>query len=85
MALSLFIKAMLDGEEIDVNGNGKMERDFTYIDDVVEGLMRLINKIPKKNDNFDKKDILPHSAGVLTKFSIWEIQIKYFYQIILKY
>lgn len=62
MALSLFIKAMLDGEEINVNGNGEMERDFTYIDDVVEGLMRLIYRIPEKNDNFDKENILPNSS-----------------------
>ena len=62
MALSLFIKAMLDDKEINVNGNGKMERDFTYIDDVVEGLIRLINKIPRKNDALSKKYLTPYES-----------------------
>jgi len=62
MALSLFIKAILEGEEIRVNGDGKMERDFTYIDDVIEALERLIYKIPKNDDNLNKKNILPYNS-----------------------
>ncbi len=46
MALFLFAKAILNGEPIDVFNYGKMERDFTYIDDIIEGIIRLIPKIP---------------------------------------
>ncbi len=46
MALFLFAKAMLNDEPIKVFNYGKMERDFTYIDDIIEGIIRLIPKIP---------------------------------------
>ncbi len=48
MAYYKFTKAILEGKPIDVFNQGKMKRDFTYIDDVTEGISRLINKIPKK-------------------------------------
>ncbi len=44
MALFIFTKAILGGERIDVYNNGKMERDFTYVEDVVEGVVRLTEK-----------------------------------------
>lgn len=47
MALFLFTKAMLAGEPINVFNHGNMERDFTYIDDIVEGVCRVIFKIPE--------------------------------------
>lgn len=53
MALFLFTKAILDGNPIKVFNNGKMKRDFTYIDDIVEGVVRLINKKPEPNPNWD--------------------------------
>ncbi|MDB3952131.1 NAD-dependent epimerase [Gammaproteobacteria bacterium] len=46
MAYYKFTKAILDGSSIDIYNHGKMKRDFTYIDDIVEGILRLINKIP---------------------------------------
>ncbi|WP_394174946.1 NAD-dependent epimerase [Thalassotalea litorea] len=46
MALFKFTKAMLSGEPIDVYNYGDMSRDFTYIDDIVEGIMRVQNHIP---------------------------------------
>jgi UDP-glucuronate 4-epimerase len=49
MALFLFTKAILAGEPIKVFNYGKMKRDFTYIDDVVEGVIRLLNKKPEPN------------------------------------
>lgn len=49
MALFLFTKAMLAGEPIDVFNHGNMERDFTYIDDIVEGVFRVIFKVPENN------------------------------------
>jgi UDP-glucuronate 4-epimerase len=49
MALFLFTKAILDGTPIDVFNHGKMQRDFTYVDDIVEGLRRLIDTVPTGN------------------------------------
>lgn len=46
MALFIFTKAMLEGKPIDVFNYGNMARDFTYVDDIVEGLVRLIPKSP---------------------------------------
>ncbi|OPY83117.1 MAG: UDP-glucose 4-epimerase [Smithella sp. PtaU1.Bin162] len=47
MALFLFTKAILEGRPIDVFNHGQMKRDFTFIGDIVEGLVRVIDKIPK--------------------------------------
>lgn len=49
MALFLFTKAALEGKSIDVFNNGEMQRDFTYIDDIVEGVLRVIDN-PAKSD-----------------------------------
>ena len=46
MALFKFTKAILKGEPIDVYNEGKMRRDFTYIDDIVEGVVRVTDRIP---------------------------------------
>lgn len=46
MAYFSFTKKILDGEKIDVFNNGEMQRDFTYIDDIVEGITRIIYKVP---------------------------------------
>jgi UDP-glucuronate 4-epimerase len=46
MALFLFTKAILEGKSIDVFNNGQMMRDFTYIDDIVEGVVRATDNIP---------------------------------------
>jgi UDP-glucuronate 4-epimerase len=49
MALFLFTKAILEGKPIDVFNEGKMQRNFTYVDDIVEGIVRLVDKIPAPN------------------------------------
>jgi len=49
MALFLFTKAILENKPIDVFNNGKMRRDFTYVDDIVESITRLIPKQAKPN------------------------------------
>ncbi len=49
MALFLFTKAILAKQPIDVFNYGKMRRDFTYIDDIVEGVVRVMDKIPQPN------------------------------------
>ena len=46
MALFLFTKAILEGKPIDVYNNGKMKRDFTYVEDIVEAIARLVPKVP---------------------------------------
>ena len=53
MALFLFTNSILKGEYIDVFNNGNMIRDFTYIDDIIESLIRVINKNASKDDTFD--------------------------------
>jgi len=52
MALFLFTKAILENRPIDVFNNGNMERDFTYIDDIVEGVYRIIDHLPVPNPDW---------------------------------
>ncbi|PMG05807.1 protein CapI [Vibrio breoganii] len=52
MALFKFTKAILNGDEIDVYNNGDMQRDFTYIDDIVEGIIRIQEVIPETNNDW---------------------------------
>ena len=52
MALFLFTKAMLEGKPINVFNHGNMSRDFTYIDDIVEGVIRVSDKAAKPNDGW---------------------------------
>ena len=47
MAMYLFTKAILEGRPIEVFNYGKMRRDFTYIDDIVEGVVRLVDRLPE--------------------------------------
>jgi UDP-glucuronate 4-epimerase len=49
MALFLFAKAILEGRQIDVFNHGDMRRDFTYIEDIIEGVIRVLEKIPQGN------------------------------------
>ena len=52
MALFMFTKNILAGEPIDVFNYGNHRRDFTYIEDIVEGVIRIIDKIPAPNENW---------------------------------
>ena len=52
MALYIFTNKMLKGEPITIHNNGEMLRDFTYIDDIVEGVVRIMQKIPESNANW---------------------------------
>lgn len=56
MALWLFTEAILKGEPIKVFNHGKMRRDFTYVDDIVEGVIRVNDNIPKANPDKDPLD-----------------------------
>ncbi len=55
MALFLFTKAALEGNKIDVFNNGDMLRDFTYVDDIVEGIIRVIDNPAKNDKNWNGK------------------------------
>lgn len=54
MAYFSFTKAILAGESIKVFNHGKMERDFTYIDDIVEGIENLVERAPEANPDWDE-------------------------------
>ncbi|MBL7864021.1 MAG: NAD-dependent epimerase [Cyclobacteriaceae bacterium] len=62
MALFIFTKAILEGKPIDVYNFGKMKRDFTYIDDIVEGIVRLLPKAPEGNKQWDRQHPDPASS-----------------------
>jgi UDP-glucuronate 4-epimerase len=53
MAMFLFTKAILEGDPIDVYNHGKMKRDFTFIDDIVEGVIRTSDTIAAPNPSWD--------------------------------
>ena len=55
MALFKFTKAILENKKIDVFNYGKMERDFTYIEDLVEALYHLISHAPKSQGEIREK------------------------------
>ncbi|MDT2599298.1 NAD-dependent epimerase [Enterococcus hulanensis] len=57
MAYFSFTNKIVKGETIEVFNNGDMMRDFTYIDDVVEAIIRLIPEIPQRNPNWTEKDV----------------------------
>lgn len=59
MALFLFTKAILAGEPIDVFNRGEMRRDFTYIDDIVEGVVRVADRVPQPDPDFDAASPTP--------------------------
>ena len=60
MAYFKFTNKLLNGEKIQIYNYGKCERDFTYIDDIVEGIIRTINKIPIKKNGEDGLPIPPY-------------------------
>ena len=64
MALFKFTKAMRDGQPIDVYNHGKMVRDFTYIDDIVEGVIRVLDKVATPDPAFDPAVPNPGTAAV---------------------
>ena len=71
MAYFSFTKKILAGETIQVFNNGEMMRDFTYIDDIVEGIERLIDQPPKANPDFDREN--PTASGSYTPYKVYNI------------
>ncbi|MDX8403833.1 MAG: NAD-dependent epimerase [Mariprofundaceae bacterium] len=62
MAPILFTKAILEGRPIDVFNYGKMKRDFTYIDDIVEGVLRVLDHVAEGNPDWDGKQPDPATS-----------------------
>ncbi|MBN2654309.1 MAG: NAD-dependent epimerase [Nitrospirae bacterium] len=71
MALFLFTKAILEDRPIDVFNNGKMQRDFTYIDDIVEGVIRVIDNIAEPNPEWSGDS--PDSATSRAPYRLYNI------------
>ena len=71
MALFLFTKAILASEPINVYNRGDMERDFTYIDDIVEGLFRIIKKTPKSDPEWS--GLTPNPASSSAPYRLYNI------------
>ena len=63
MALFLFTRAILEDRPIDVFNHGKMVRDFTYIDDIVEGVYRVIHRVPAPDTTWDSNDPDPSTSN----------------------
>ncbi len=71
MALFLFTKAIVEGKPIDVFNNGKMKRDFTYVDDIVESIARLVPKIPSPDKNWT--GLAPDPASSFAPYRVYNI------------
>jgi len=71
MALFIFTKKIIEGKPIDVYNNGKMSRDFTYVDDIVDGVIKLIPKIPGPNPEW--KGDNPDSATSFAPYKLYNI------------
>ena len=71
MALFLFTKAILESKPIDVFNHGKMKRDFTFIDDIVEGVVRVMERIPDPNPDWNGD--APDPGTSYAKYKIYNI------------
>jgi UDP-glucuronate 4-epimerase len=68
MALFLFTRAILEGRPIDVFNHGKMRRDFTYVDDIVEGVVRVMDRAPSSRPPYQVYNIGNHDPVELLEF-----------------
>jgi len=71
MALFLFTKAILEDKPIQVFNHGRMERDFTYIDDIVEGVVRVTQKTPGPNPDWNPAS--PDPSSSIAPYRIYNI------------
>lgn len=71
MALFLFTRHILAGEPIDVFNYGKHRRDFTYIDDIVEGVIRVLDRVPVPNAEWSSDE--PDSASSKSPYRLYNI------------
>jgi UDP-glucuronate 4-epimerase len=71
MALFLFTRRILAGEPLDVFNHGRHTRDFTYIDDIVEGVIRTLDRIPGPDPDFDP--LAPNPASSAAPYRVYNI------------
>ena len=71
MALFLFTRAILEQNPIKVFNYGKMQRDFTYIDDIIEGVVRVMGRIPEQNPKWSGDD--PDPGTSYARYKIYNI------------
>ncbi|MBY7822345.1 NAD-dependent epimerase [Vibrio fluvialis] len=71
MALFKFTNKIVKGEAIDIYNNGEMRRDFTFIDDIVEGIMRIQNVIPESNSDWTVEEGSPATSSA--PYSVYNI------------
>ena len=63
MALFLFTRAILEGQPLKVFNHGKMQRDFTYIDDIIEGVVRILSRLPQPNPHWSGAEPDPGTSS----------------------
>lgn len=86
MALFLFTKAILEEKPIDIFNHGKMKRDFTYITDIIEGVVRTIEIIPKHSSNWNSDN--PDPATSYAPYKLYNIgnntpvELNYFIEVL---
>ncbi|MBI5606211.1 MAG: NAD-dependent epimerase [Deltaproteobacteria bacterium] len=71
MALFLFTRAILEGKPIDVYNYGQMQRDFTYIDDIIEGVVRIMARIPEPDPQW--KGDQPEPSASFAPYHLYNI------------
>lgn len=71
MAYFSFTKAILEGRPIDLFNYGRMQRDFTYIDDIIEGIVRLLNQIPLPDPSWNPE--IPNPATSAAPYRVYNI------------
>lgn len=71
MALFLFTDAILKGKPINVFNHGKMKRDFTYVDDIAEGVVRVIDRVPAGNPEWTSES--PDPGSSYAPFKVYNI------------
>ncbi|MBT3310397.1 MAG: NAD-dependent epimerase [Desulfobacterales bacterium] len=71
MALFLFTKAIIENKPIKVFNHGRMQRDFTYIDDIIEGVVRIMGKTPEPNPEWNGNN--PDPGTSYTSYKVYNI------------
>ena len=71
MAPFIFTKKILDGDTIDINNNGDMWRDFTHVDDIVEGVIRIADVVPRCDEEWTVEQGTPSSSSA--PYSVYNI------------
>jgi UDP-glucuronate 4-epimerase len=71
MALFLFTRAILEGRPIDVFNHGRMQRDFTYVDDIAEGVIRTLDRTAEADPAFDP--LAPHPGRSRAPYRVFNI------------